>query len=115
MCTIEFSHDYLTAQELMLSENSFMEEVIAEIKEHDYLFTCSLGLNKNQPYISWNLIYHDELFDVKEFTITEEHFNIFDKHQLQNEMLYKLRQMLLKNANRLGNVFQASRLLQSVS
>lgn len=113
MCTIEFSHDYLTAQELMLSENSFMEEVIAEIKERDYLFTCSLGVNKNQPYITWNLIYNNELIDVKEWTITEKHFNVFDKQQLQKEMLYKLRQMLMKVANRIGTVFQASRMLQN--
>ena len=115
MCTIEFSHDYLTAQELMLSENSFMEEVIAEIKEHDYLFTCSLGMKKGRPYISWSLIYHDQLIDIKEITINKEHFNIFDKQQLQNEMLYKLRQMLMKNVNQFGTVFQAARLLQSVS
>lgn len=114
MCTIEFSHDYLTAQELMLSENSFMEEVIAEIKEHEYLFTCSLGLNKNQPYLTWNLIYKNELIEVKEFQITEKHFDIFDKQQLQNEMLYKLRQILMKCANRIGTVFQASRILQNV-
>lgn len=115
MCTIEFSHDYLTAQELMLSENSFIEEVIAEIKEHDYLFTCSLGINENQPYISWNLIYNNELLHVKEIKLEEQHFNIFDKQQLKNEMLYKLRQMLMKCVNRIGTVIQASRLLQTVS
>lgn len=112
MLQIQFSHDYLTAQELMLLEKSFTEEVIAEIKDNEYLLTCSLGRNQNQAYITWNLFQYDQLAVMKSTKINNNQLNIFDKNALQKEMIYKFRQMLLKTVNRSGDVGYASKVWQ---
>lgn len=115
MLQIQFSHDYLTAQELMLLENSFMEEVIAEIRNNEYLFTCSLGRCQNQAYITWNLFYYNQLVDIKSVNINKQ-LNIFDKNELQQEMIYKFRQMLLKYVNRSGDLlYNVSKVLEYTS
>ena len=116
MLNIQFSDRYITAHDLLLEDDGYNEEVIAEASMEPFHLTCSIGIDRNENYITWNLRYHDLFIGHKTTTFQQLTLDVFNRQELINETQFKFRQLLFRAANQTGSEAGAARtLLTSIS
>lgn len=99
MLNVHFSDRYVTAHDLLLEEDSFYEDVVAEASVANFHLTCSIGIDKKDCYMTWNLRYNNIFLHYKKIPLQQVSLNIFNRKELEKEATYKFRQFVWKTAN----------------
>ena len=99
MITITTTTAYEQLEEQLLDDEDFYEEIVAEGTAESFLLTCSVGIDDDGEYITWNLFYEDGFSESDTIPLHKCKFDVFDKDALTAEMKNQFRKLLMKAAN----------------
>ncbi|WP_332645638.1 hypothetical protein [Lysinibacillus sp. 54212] len=83
----------------LLEDEDFYEEVVAEATAENFLLTCSIGIDDDGEYITWNLFYKDGFSESETIPLSKCKFDVFDLEALNTEMKQTFLRLLGKAAN----------------
>lgn len=99
MITIVTTNAYDTLEDQLMNDEDFYEEVVAEATAESFLLTCSVGVDDDGEYITWNLFYKDGFSESETTPLHKCKFDVFHEDELLTEMKNQFRKLLMKAAN----------------
>lgn len=99
MIQIRLMNAYDHLEELLLEDEDFYEEVIAEATAENFLLLCSVGIDDDGEYLTWNLFYEDGFSESETVPLHTLKFDLFNNELLKVEMTNQFRRLLMKAAN----------------